>query len=405
MKGLRKAGSALAVTTLLTLTLNLFTANAAGPTSYTVKSGDTLWKISNAYSITVSDLKLINGLTTDALTVGQMLKLSPDTHTYTVQPGDSLWYVSNKFGVAIADLKALNSLISDSIVVGQVLKTMPDTVTYTVKPGDILYNIASKFGASVADIKKINKLTGDVIYVGQALLIPYKMQAVQTSAPSPAPTPSQPPSATAPVLGWPSVTYIVQSGDSATSIAKKFAVPVNDILKYNYMTLSDWFDAGEKIAINGYAPRNYAVRPGQDSGPTRYGRLADWFLDGQYILKRNAILTITDLQTGKAFKVKVMGGYNHADIEPLTAGDTNMMKQLWHTWNWSPRPVVVFTDGMNIASSLSGMPHSYDTTPDNGVTGHFDLYLLNSIPHASETSQSYVDAHYANVYKAAGKGK
>jgi len=108
------------------------------------------------------------------------------------------------------------------------------------------------------------------------------------------------------------------------------------------------------------------------------------------------------LQTGKAFTVKVLGGYNHADVEPLTVNDTNVIKELWANWEWTPRPVVIFKDGMNIAASLSGMPHSFDTTPDNGVVGHFDCYLQNSIPHGVDTSQVYVNQHYANINKAAG---
>ena len=52
---------------------------------------------------------------------------------------------------------------------------------------------------------------------------------------------------------------------------------------------------------------------------------------------------------------------------------------------------------MNIAGSLSGMPHSFDTTPNNSVIGHFDLYLKNSLPHSGSTSQTYVQQHYNNI--------
>ena len=98
----------------------------------------------------------------------------------------------------------------------------------------------------------------------------------------------------------------------------------------------------------------------------------------------------------------MLGGFNHSDVEPLTTQDTDTMKQIFGTWTWTPRPVVIFHNGMNIAASLSGMPHSFDNTPNNGVTGHFDLYLKNSIPHASETSGAYVQQHYNNIPIAAG---
>jgi len=397
MRRNKKLVSLFIVASMLMFVLNIFQVSAAVLDTYTVKSGDTLWKISAANFVTVNDLKLLNGLVTDSIYIGQILKLKPDSHLYTVSSGDSLWIIANKFGTTINSLKTLNGLVSDSIYIGQVLKIMPDTITYVVKSTDSLYSIATKFNTTVLSIKTINGLATDTIFAGQSLLIPYKLQPV--SPPSPTPTTSIKPT---PVLYWPSITYVVQAGDNATVISRKFGVSASDIMKYNYMTSSDWFNAGEKIAINGYAPRNYAVIPGEDLAPTKYGHLVDWFLDGKYLLRRNSVLKITDLQTGRVFTVKVMGGYNHADVEPVTSSDTNIMKQLWTQWDWTPRPVVIFKDGMNIASSLSGMPHSFDTISDNGVSGHFDLYLKNSIPHGTDTSKVYVSQHYANIYKSAG---
>jgi hypothetical protein len=170
------------------------------------------------------------------------------------------------------------------------------------------------------------------------------------------------------------------------------------------MDPSQWFDAGEKIAISGYAPRTYTVTPGEALAPARTGKVVDWFTEGQYILKRWDVFLITDVDTGKSFKVKMIGGYNHSDIEPLTAQDTAVMKELFNnTWTWSPRAVVVFKDGMNIAASLSGMPHGADVVKDNDVAGMVDLYLSNSIPHGTSTSTAYVQQHYDMILKAAGK--
>ena len=108
-----------------------------------------------------------------------------------------------------------------------------------------------------------------------------------------------------------------------------------------------------------------------------------------------------DVDTGKQFRAKMIGGYNHANIEPLTTQDANIMKSLFGTWKWSPRAVVVYHNGMNIATSLSGMPHGVDTITNNGVNGHFDLYLKNSTSHSSSTSK-YIQEHQNMVMKAAG---
>ncbi|QIZ07902.1 LysM peptidoglycan-binding domain-containing protein [Priestia megaterium] len=95
---------------------------------YTVQSGDTLWKISQANKVTVADLKTWNHLTSDNLYVNQKLSLlAPHSHelfapTYTVQKGDSLYLISVRYKLSIAQLKSLNNLTSDTIYVGQVLK-------------------------------------------------------------------------------------------------------------------------------------------------------------------------------------------------------------------------------------------------------------------------------------------
>ncbi|MBC7766110.1 MAG: LysM peptidoglycan-binding domain-containing protein [Hyphomonadaceae bacterium] len=369
--------------------------------SYTVKSGDTLWLISKTVGVTIHDVQAMNGLTTDSIRVGQVLKVTLDKHLHTVKSGDTLWLISQANGVTISQIRTLNGLTSDALSVGQVLMLMQDTLTYTVKATDSLVSVATYFQVTTAQIKTINHLSGDTLVIAQKLLIPYKLTAVApTATPTPPPT-TNPIAQPTPVVGWPSTTYIVQAGDSASTIAQKFGVTVANVLTYNYMSATDWFNAGEKIAINGYAPRNYAVIPWEDPAPTHYGKVVDWFLDGQYVLKRNNVFKITDLRTGLVINVKMLGGYNHSDIEPLTVSDTQVMKTLFPTWTWTPRPVVVFKDGMNIAASLSGMPHSFDSTPDNGVAGHFDVYLKNSVPHGSATN-SYIQTHYDNVLQAAG---
>ncbi|MDU2239574.1 MAG: LysM peptidoglycan-binding domain-containing protein [Paenibacillus sp.] len=54
--------------------------------SYTVKSGDSLWKIANAYRISTTQLKTMNQLTGDWIYPGQVLQV-PGTTAYTVQNG------------------------------------------------------------------------------------------------------------------------------------------------------------------------------------------------------------------------------------------------------------------------------------------------------------------------------
>jgi LysM repeat protein len=226
----------------------------------------------------------------------------------------------------------------------------------------------------------------------------YIPSASKSPAPS-APASGSPPSAS---TVWPSATYTVKSGDTLSGVAKKLNTTMATLMKYNYMDSGEWLDAGQKIAVNGYAPRNFAVTPGESASPRRVGKIVDWFLDGKYLIKRNHVFVVTDVATGLQIKLKMMGGVNHSDVEPLTSDETAKMRKLFPTWRWTPRPVVIFHKGINFAASLSGMPHSFDTV-SNGVDGHFDLYLYNSKGHSGSVSQAYVQQHRDNILIAAGK--
>ncbi|MCM3726880.1 NlpC/P60 family protein [Neobacillus cucumis] len=120
---------------------------------YTVQSGDTLWKISQANKISIADLKTWNNLISDTLYVNQKLSLlAPHSHdtTYTVQSGDTLWKISSRFNISVTQLKTMNNLATDTIQVGQVLMvsattsstTAPET---TVSKVQMVINEANKY--------------------------------------------------------------------------------------------------------------------------------------------------------------------------------------------------------------------------------------------------------------------
>lgn len=99
--------------------------------------------------------------------------------TYTVRSGDSLFFIANRFGVSISSIKQANGLSSNSIYPGQRLVIPGGSgyasdygTKYIVKSGDTLYLIANSFGVTVDSIKKANKLWKDFLYPGQTLNIP-----------------------------------------------------------------------------------------------------------------------------------------------------------------------------------------------------------------------------------------
>lgn len=143
---------------------------------YIVEKGDSLWSISKKFNITVDELKKINNLTTNLLNIGQILKIpstdsiSKEQNTYMVEKGDSLWSISKKFNTTVDELKKINNLTSNLLSIGQIL-IIPNN-TYIVKKGDSLWLIAKNNNTTVEKLKSINNLTSNLLSIGQVLILP-----------------------------------------------------------------------------------------------------------------------------------------------------------------------------------------------------------------------------------------
>lgn len=90
--------------------------------TYEVKTGDNLWKIANTYRTTVQDLKLINGLQSDVVYVGQKIRVPI---MYEVVRGDTIWGLSQEFNSTVQLIKTANVLKTNTIYTGQRLRVPP----------------------------------------------------------------------------------------------------------------------------------------------------------------------------------------------------------------------------------------------------------------------------------------
>ncbi|MBL7944346.1 MAG: LysM peptidoglycan-binding domain-containing protein, partial [Flavobacteriales bacterium] len=107
--------------------------------TYRVKKGDSLGAIANKFDTSVATLKKLNNLRTDRIQPGQVLRISaparpaekqeaPSSDSpvrYTVKSGDSLWRIARRYpGVTENDIKEWNKC-GDDIRPGQVLLIYP----------------------------------------------------------------------------------------------------------------------------------------------------------------------------------------------------------------------------------------------------------------------------------------
>lgn len=142
-----------------------------------------MYSIALKNNLTVQELKDLNNLTSNNLFVGQSLlikknlKENTNITTYTVKSGDTLYALANKYNTTVNAIATLNNLSSNNLSIGQTLKIpistqTPTEPTYIVKSGDTLYSIARKYNTTVSELISRNNLKTSNLKIGQELIIP-----------------------------------------------------------------------------------------------------------------------------------------------------------------------------------------------------------------------------------------
>ena len=197
--------------------------------TYVVSKGDTLYGISKKLDTTVDELKKINNLTSNSLSIGQILKIPTkvidlgDTEIYQVVKGDTLYGISKKYNTTVEELKAINNLENDNLAIGQLLNVpsgLSVANTYVVSKGDTLYSIAKKFNIAIDKLKSINNLTSNMLSIGQKLIIPFEED----------------------------LTYVVKAGDTLYNIAREFNTSVSELKRLNNL-VSDILSIGQILIL------------------------------------------------------------------------------------------------------------------------------------------------------------
>ncbi len=211
---------------------------------YTVAKEDSLYQIAKKYNTTVDELKKLNNLSSNNLTIGMKLKIpvsssttnneetpsSTKTYTYQVKKGDTLYQIAKNNNTTVDAIKKLNNLSSNTLTIGSIIK-LPSSNTssntseediYIVKSGDTLYQIAKNNNTTVDAIKKLNNLSSNTLTIGQTLLIPLPKEEY--------------------------IIYTVIKGDSLYQIARKNNTTVDEIKKLNNLT-TNTLTIGQELKI------------------------------------------------------------------------------------------------------------------------------------------------------------
>lgn len=250
------------------VSIGIADAASADTDTHKVKAGETLFSISKQHNVTVEDLKKWNGLSSTLIYANQTLQIgststdsssssTPTTtssnHTYTVKSGDTLYRIAKNNGTSVQQLKEWNNLSSHLIYVNQVLKingtgtvsssssapvqektnetqaspAPSNSKSYKVQPGDTMWSVAQRHGISISQLKQWNNLSSNTIYINQVLQVGGQAAAqAKPSTPSPA-APSRP-STSAPSTSTPAPAPAQES----KSVSKEITVEATAYTAY-----------------------------------------------------------------------------------------------------------------------------------------------------------------------------
>ena len=157
-------------------------------TLYTVKAGDSIWKIANDHKITMQELLDWNQIHNQTIHPGQQLVTQKPTtastitadKSYTVKAGDSVWKIAHNHGISMDDLVKWNNISNFTIHPGEVLILKQPTeapfsghTTHTVQAGESVWLIAQKYGITMDELVEWNNISNFAIHPGQRVIIGY----------------------------------------------------------------------------------------------------------------------------------------------------------------------------------------------------------------------------------------
>lgn len=175
---------------------------ASADTTYTVRKGDSLYKIAKAFRVNMDSLREANNLGSDRLKPGERITVPsreaaprkertaarpagpvPKNETaaapqdngpyHTIRKGENLGSIAKKYGISVAELTELNNITKTrKLRTGQqILVQRTGPKTYTVRKGDTIWKIAKRLRLDADELMELNDLESDDLKPGQKLVL------------------------------------------------------------------------------------------------------------------------------------------------------------------------------------------------------------------------------------------
>ena len=151
------------------------------------------------------------------------------TINYTIKRGETLWDIAREYGTTVQEIANINNIQNPNLIFpGETIRILTNStvrgeetrgtgdIIYTVQRGNTLSGIAQAYNVTVNHIVELNNIQNpNLIYPGQKLRI--TESNIQDLNP----------------IQNISSTYVVKRGDTLTSIARRYGVSVNYLVRIN----------------------------------------------------------------------------------------------------------------------------------------------------------------------------
>ncbi len=200
----------------------------------TVNKATNLRQMADKLNLNYEDFKALN-----PKFKGEIAPMAKDQLTIRIPPG------MNEAALVAAKESAVENV--------QFIADSGDTQTYKIRGGETLHTIARKFRTSVAYLRDLNDIPrGKRLRVGMRIQVPDRTPLKDRSKVAKKSETTKTKSvASVEASQEGGRVYIVQSGDSLTTIAKKYSVSVTELRKLNNIKRGHALKVGVKLRLPG----------------------------------------------------------------------------------------------------------------------------------------------------------
>ena len=119
-------------------------------------------------------------------------------------------------------------------------------------------------------------------------------------------------------------------------------------------------------------------------------KLLHWQEDIKPTVRAGQSFTVYDPNTGLGWKLVFYSLGRHADSQPATWRDTQIMNRSFGDTSWTIHPVyVMLPSGQWTMATMHNRPHLYGSINDNGFGGHLCVHFLRDMAEAQKNDPNY----------------